>query len=93
MIMARKYTQYYNQDGTESYKGFTVNGCGIDTHFKEITKEEYDRLSGMTYEEVNKEITDGLSPEIKWGYGYYGHILTEADGMYFLGMKIGGSCD
>ena len=51
----REYTQYY-KDGKPCYKGFTVYGCGTSTFYKEISKEEYDRLSAMSYGEVDREI-------------------------------------
>lgn len=51
----REYTQYY-KDGKPCYKGFTVYGCGTSTFYKEINKEEYDRLSAMSYGKVDKEI-------------------------------------
>ena len=54
-IKIREYIQYY-KDGRPSFKGFTVSGCGTSTFYREITKEEYDRLSTMTYGEVDDEI-------------------------------------
>ena len=88
----REYTQYY-KDGKPYYKGFTVYGCGTSTFYKEISKEEYDRLSSMTYGEVDKEIKDNLSDSIIYGYGYYGNDLLEENGMYFVGRTTGNSCD
>lgn len=88
----REYTQYY-KDGQPCFKGFTVNGCGTNTFYKEISKEEYDRLSVMIYEEVDAEIEKNLSEAVRYGYGYYGHRLLVEDGMYFLGTTTGNSCD
>lgn len=65
----------------------------MQTSYRDITKEEYDRLKSMSYGEVNSEIEANLSDAIKWGYGYYGHTLREVDGKYQLGLKIGDSCD
>ena len=75
----REYTQYY-KDGKPCYKGFTVYGCGTSTFYKEIDKEEYDRLSSMSYGEVDKEIKNNLSDSIIYGYGYYGHDLLQEKG-------------
>ena len=91
-IGIREYTQYY-KDGQPCFKGFTVSGCGTSTFYKEISKEEYDRLSAMTYWEVESEIEKNLSDSIRYGYGYYGHKLLEENGMYFLGTTTGNSCD
>ena len=88
----REYTQYY-KDGKPCYKGFTLYGCGTSTFYKEINKEEYDRLSTMSYGEVDKEIKNNLSDSIIYGYGYYGHDLLEENGMYFVGRTTGNSCD
>ena len=88
----REYTQYYDANGVP-FKGFTIRGCGTDTFYREISKEEYDRLSAMAYGEVDAEIDKNLSDSVKYGYGYYGHRLLEEDGMYFLGTTTGNSCD
>ena len=88
----REYTQYYDANGVP-FKGFTIRGCGTDTFYREISKEEYDRLSAMSYAEVDSEINDNLPSAVKYGYGYYGHALLEENGMYFLGTTTGNSCD
>lgn len=93
-----EYTTYYRtkEDGTSyEIKGFTRSGCGVSTHFYEIPKEEYERLSAMSYGEVDNEVKSKLPESIKWGYGYYGHELfkDEEAGLYFLGKKIGNPCD
>ena len=88
----REYTQYYKDD-KPCYKGFTLYGCGTSTFYKEISKEEYDRLSAMSYAEVDSEINENLPSAVKYGYGYYGHALLEENGMYFLGTTTGNSCD
>ena len=88
----REYTQYY-KDGKPCYNGFTVYGCGTSTFYKEIDKEEYDRLSAMSYGEVDKEIKSNLCDSIIYGYGYYGHDLLQENGMYFVGRTTGNSCD
>ena len=58
-----------------------------------MRSEEYDRLSSMSYGEVDKEIKNNLSDSIICGYGYYGHDLLEENGMYFIGTTTGNSCD
>lgn len=58
-----------------------------------ITKEEYDRLSALTYAEADKEITSKLSDTILIGYGYYGHRLCHDKQDYYLLLTIGNSCD
>ena len=91
-IKLREYKQYY-KDGKPCYKGFTIQGSTTSTFYKEISKEEYDRLSSMSYGEVDKEIKNNLSDSIIYGYGYYGHDLLEENGMYFVGRTTGNSCD
>lgn len=59
----------------------------------EISKEEYERMSAMTYGELTEEIEKNLPDYIKWGYCYYGHRLEEKDGKYYLIYKIGSTCD
>lgn len=79
----------YLKDG----RRFSDAGCGVSTYYREIKRSEYERLSAMSYLEVDEEIKEDLSPEIFCGYGYYGHILCMKFGGYFLGKKIGNSCD
>ena len=88
----REYKQYY-KDGKPCYKGFTIQGSTTSTFYKEISKEEYDRLSSMSYGEVDREIKNNLSDSIIYGYGYYRHDLLEENGMYFLGTTTGNSCE
>ena len=88
----REYTQYYDANGVP-FKGFTIRGCGTDTFYREISKEEYYRLSAMSYADVDLEIKKNLSSAVIYGYGYYGHALLEENKMYFLGTTTGNSCD
>ena len=72
--------------------------AGVITYYREITKECYDSLSSMTYRDREEIIEAGLSDSDKWGYGYYGHELAnrkkgEVNGKFYLGKKIGSSCD
>lgn len=98
--MSVKYTTYYKyNEETGKYDiptiGFTKPGFSTSTGYHEITQEEFDRLSAMTYGERSAEIEKGLSDSIKYGYGYYGHDLWKnpEDGKCFLGITSGNSCD
>lgn len=60
----------------------------------EITKEQYNKLQTMSYEEQRAELfPDGIPDSWRYGYGYYGHILSEVGGRYYVTHKIGESCD
>ena len=74
-------------------KGLQYMDVGHQLFTKKISKEEYDRLSAMSYGEVDKEIKSNLSDSIIYGYGYYGHDLLQENGMYFVGTTTGNSCD
>lgn len=91
-----EYKTYFrkDKDGNEiKVKGFSEYGCGTSTHYKQISKEEYDRLSSLCQGELNAEVEATLSVEQICGYGYYGSKLKALDGMYFLGNTLGNSCD
>lgn len=79
----------YLKDG----RRFNEGGCGVSTYYREIKRSEYERLEKMSYTEVDAEIIEGLDEATLCGYGYYGHILCMKFGGYFLGKKIGNSCD
>lgn len=78
---------------TKESKDYIDYGFAVSTMYREITKEEYTRLSGMTRQEVEDELSEKLSKAITHGYGYYGYVLKEKDGAYFIGIKVGNSCD
>ena len=61
---------------------------------EEITKERYNSLKNMTYNEQHKELfPTGIPVSWEMGYGYYGHSLREEDGRCFAVYTLGGSCD
>ena len=76
---------------------FTRYGCGVNSHYYEITKEEYDRITAIeNYKsELTAEIESQLSDSIRLGYGFYGCGLTEDTdkGKCYYFEKIGNSCD
>ena len=80
-------------DYVENGDHFVRNDGWAKDVYNEITEECYEVLCQMTYGEVSKIIEDNLSDAEKWGYGFYGHDLWEKDGKYYLGKKIGSSCD
>jgi len=70
-----------------------VNGIGINTHYFEIPKEEYERLNAMDRRQASEEVIESLLDSIKYGYGYYGHCLRIKKDKYYIGIKVGSSCD
>ena len=61
---------------------------------EEITKERYNSLKNMTYNEQHKELfPNGVPDAWEYGYGYYGHSLREENSEYFVVFKIGSSCE
>ena len=58
-----------------------------------ITKEEYEELNKLSYGEQNKIVESKLSPDILYGYGFYGHFLAASDGEYRIVCRVGDSCD
>lgn len=80
----------YLEDG---YKIPIKHKHGIDTHFKEISKEEYFRLERLPLGLINHEVEEGLDDSIIYGYGFYGAHLECIDGRYYVAIRIGNSCD
>lgn len=70
-----------------------VNGIGINTHYFEIPKEEYERLEAMDKREAGEEVENSLPSDIKFGYGYYGFCLRTKKDKYYLAVKVGNTCD
>ena len=61
---------------------------------KEISKEKFEKLQAMSYDEQKAEIfPNGIPSEWEYGYGYYGHSVFEKDGKYYVQYKLGSSCD
>lgn len=60
---------------------------------RKISKEEYDRMSKLSYGELSSEVRSGLSEATIYGYGYYGCRLSSKDDEYYLNINIGSSCD
>lgn len=87
----RRYLEYKNPDGTFT-KGFESYGNGTVTHYREVTKEEYERYLAMDHADLSSMVASSLSDDIHRGYGYYGCKLCKQDGMFFLGYTIG-TCD
>jgi len=85
--------QYWtNTEGKKCFYQPLSSDMGIS--YSEIGKEEYERLSAMTYSEVEDEIENTL-PSYLAGYGYYGHSLfhDKEQDVYLMGLKRGSSCD
>lgn len=61
------------------------------TLYREITKEEYDRLSGI--ENLDKEYSETLPAMILNGYGFYGCGVSTFNGKYWFWSKTGNRCD
>lgn len=76
-------------------EGSTQEGCGTDTTYYEITKEEYDRIT--SYPNWRAELTHRynakMSDSVRYGYGFYGCGLVERDGKCYYYVSIGNSCD
>ena len=74
---------------------FVNRSCGTNTHYYEISKEEYLRIIAMdNWRGVIREWADRDMPDfIRWGYGFYGCDLMMMDGKYFYSETIGSSCD
>ena len=79
----------YVKDG----HSFVSGGSYTSTHYREVDKEEYERLQKMSYGERTEEIEEDLSASIKYGYGYYGHNLCKENGKFYMGITSGNSCD
>ena len=80
----------YIKNGDSFYQN---DGSGIIKIFKEITKDEYNRLANMTYKEREDEITEPLGQEVFCGYGFYGCGVLEIGNKYYTYYKRGSTCD
>lgn len=61
---------------------------------EEITKEKYELLKSMPYNEQHKELfPNGLPVDWECGYGYYGHAFKEENGRYYVFHTLGSTCD
>ncbi len=66
----------------------------MQTITEEITKEKFEKLQAMSYDEQHAELfPNGVPDSWAYGYGYYGHSLIERDGKYYAAFKIGSSCE
>ena len=66
----------------------------MTTVYRELEKEEYDRITKLSYQEQHDALFPNGVP-IAWacGYGYYGHGFVISDGKHFATFSIGDSCD
>ncbi len=62
---------------------------------KEISKEEYERYTEMSYKQFQDETKETIPIEWFCGYGWYGGRLYKdtEDNKYYIIHKIGNSCD
>lgn len=80
----------------ENGEHFTSHGCGVNSHYYEISKEEYERVTAVEgYKgKLDSEYESTMSDAIRWGYGFYGcNVVADSDGKYYYMVKIGNSCD
>ncbi len=68
-------------------------GAGIRVSYREISKEEYDRLSALPKKDFQDEVIASLDDSILCGYGFYGCDVSIRDDKYYLIKRIGTSCD
>ena len=59
---------------------------------REISKEEYEQLSKLSYAEQKKKIEDTIPQSWICGYGWYGFSLVGGEHPY-IAHRIGNSCD
>ena len=79
----------FKEDG----KNFSYRFCEMVTCYREISEDEYTRLSALSPSEIRAEIEDSLPIEILAGYGFYGGGITERDDRKYVCYKRGSSCD
>lgn len=73
---------------------FTEHGCGMNTDYDEITQGEYEKYSKMEHSELRDFAEEHLiSMATKCGYGFYGVTILVLDGVPFLGITSGNTCD
>ena len=69
------------------------HGEGVRSYYREISQAEYDRLSGLSYKELDNLVESTLDQAVLCGYGYYGCGLLQRQGKYYLYINKGTSCD
>lgn len=74
-------------------KTFVEKSGAVNVRFREISQHEYNRLTSLDQREVNETVANDLPEGIVLGYGYYGFRYFEDKGRFYIGAKIGRSCD
>lgn len=59
----------------------------------EITKEDYELLTGLAPDKRRSEIKSRIPESIRLGYGLYGYGTREEDGKCYITYTCGDSCD
>lgn len=79
----------------ENGETFTRHGCGTNSHYREISKEEYERVKSFEnyIGRLNAEYKETMSDDIRWGYGFYGCNVCQIEDKYYYSVCIGNSCD
>lgn len=72
---------------------FTRKGRVINTVYKEISKEEFERLNAMPIGEVSDMVFNSLDKSIIEGYGFYGASACVDDDGYYIKIRQGNTCD
>lgn len=82
---------------TNGQRYFSEDGFGGVTDFQEITLGEYEHLSALKdndFKDFSQFVYDNyVTDSVKMGYGYYGCELISLDGVPYLGVLRGRSCD
>lgn len=65
----------------------------MDTMYREVTKEQYEKYKAMHPGVLNNTIERTLSDDILCGYGFYGAYTVALDGKYYVCIKTGSTCD
>lgn len=79
----------------ENGETFTRRGCGTNSHYCEISKEEYERVTAIEgwQGKLDSEYRETMSDDIRWGYGFYGCNVCQIEDKYYYSVCIGNSCD
>lgn len=79
----------------ENGETFTRHGCGTNSHYREISKEEYERVTAIEgwQGKLDSEYRETMSDAIRWGYGFYGCNVCQIEDKYYYSVCIGNSCD
>ena len=74
---------------------FSNEHGGFITRYREIPKEEFDRINLLSKAELNAEIEDCLPEDILIGYGYYGGgvFAQESENRFYYWFEQGASCE